>query len=161
MPSDDLLALNPGLAAELAEGDWQPETDARKRKKDNADKKMLFMDALRLYAPTIPDPIGAAGRAGEFRPFADSRHSVDFAWPKWMLIVEVDGGNMGVAKTKKGNWIPSGAHTKDADYWKMNELNALGYNVFRFNTTQLKSPYKAKECVDQIVRFLKLKGFAY
>ena len=160
--SDDVLSRNPEFAEALSNGEWHTPKKTKKKPAPK-DEKDLFIDALVEFAPTIPLPIGQGGRKAEFRPIPGRAHKVDWAWPEWKVIVEVDGGNMGVRKITKGRnagkWIPTGRHTKDDDYWKINEITSLGYTVCRFTTTQLRNRKAAAECVSQLRYYLKSKGF--
>lgn len=148
--SPDVLARNVEYLDALTSGNWEPESSEMRKKKQHRseDKKGLFLKALAEFAPNLPEPMGGTKRSEEFHPIPGRDHSCDWAWPQWGIVVEVDGGT----------WV-NGRHSRDSDYWKINEITALGYTVFRFTTSQLRRRDTAAECVGQLLYFLKSKGY--
>lgn len=78
-----------------------------------------------LRVAGIPDPVR------EHRFFADRRWRFDFAWPKQMLAVEVEGGV----------WS-NGRHTRPAgflaDIEKYNRATLLGWRVLRVTGEEIR-----------------------
>ena len=68
------------------------------------------------------------------------------------VAVEIDGGNWIVRRTKRGNYIPVGRHTKDEDYEKLNLLVLAGWRVLRFTPAMLKKDPAL--CIAQVVELL-------
>lgn len=88
--------------------------------------------ALQIKAHGLPIP----DRELAFHP--TRRWRFDFAWPEFMVAVEVDGGV----------WT-GGRHTRgkgfEADAEKLNAAAALGWRVFRYTPTRVRSGYAVNE----------------
>jgi hypothetical protein len=74
------------------------------------------------------------------------KHAFDFAWPEYMVAIEIDGGQ---------HKFGGGRHNTDEDRWKINEAHALGWLVFHISHTMLANDPWAT--VTQVVRALKLR----
>lgn len=84
------------------------------------------------------------GMEREFRPFADRKNRVDFAWKEARLIVEVEGGA----------WV-NGRHNRGAgfiaDIEKYNRLTSEGWMVLRVVGDHIKSGV-ALQWIEQVLR---------
>lgn len=89
--------------------------------------------------------------------FSHRRYTFDFAWPKYMISVEIDGGNRMVRWSKKTqHWVVVGKHTRSVDYEKLNYAGGLGWGVLRFTGEMLRSdPVK---CIKRVREALRTKG---
>lgn len=115
--SDEVKALNPELASSEFSLPGKPRED----------KKYLFADAWKKYAPeTAPNYLT------EF-PFnkPDSKHRFDFAFLlPHLLAVEIDGGE----------WVAHGGrHASELDKIKMNLAAVAGYRVMHFSPSMLEN----------------------
>lgn len=107
---------------------------------DPYDSKMTFVDAWSaLVGDDFPEPE---------HHFHDTRlWRFDWAWPKWKVAVEVDGGQMSPY---------GGRHASDADREKLNAAAELGWLVFRFSVKMIaKDPF---EVVRQVEGGLRCHG---
>lgn len=88
--------------------------------------------ALQIKAHGLPTP----DREHLFHP--TRRWRFDFAWPDFHVAVEVDGGA----------WT-GGRHTRgkgfEADAEKLNEATSLGWRVYRYTATRVRSGYAVNE----------------
>lgn len=68
-------------------------------------------------------------------------YRVDFAWPTYRLLVEVDGGSF-VGRGGKGAFVsrttPVGYHQTTEDYRKRNLANLMGYALLCYKPDQLE-----------------------
>ncbi len=80
----------------------------------------------------------------EFKFCPTRKWPADFAWPAYMLLVEVEGGT-----------YIQGRHTRPIGYRKdcekYNEAQMLGYKVLRFTCDHIDNLY----CVDLLKRFFE------
>ncbi len=90
---------------------------------------------LHIMVAGIPKP------EQEYRFHPERRWRFDLCWEFPRIAVEIDGGNRMATIGKNGKAVAIGRHTQDADYEKLNEAGVLGYRVFRFTHTQVKSGY--------------------
>jgi len=71
------------------------------------------------------------------------RWRFDFAWPAYMVAVEIDGGQ----------WKPGGGrHNRDSDREKVNAAQERGWCVLRYSGAMLNSP---EAVIGQVVRALR------
>lgn len=87
------------------------------------DKKDLFLYYWDILCRDLPAP------EPEFKFHSTRKWRFDWAWPRFRIAVEVDGGQW----TKFG-----GRHMTDADRDKINAAASLGWRVYHFSPTQLK-----------------------
>lgn len=99
-----------------------------------------FEWALGALAKDIPAP------EAEYRFHPIRRWRVDFAWPKYLLAVEIDGTCFWNPKARGGR------HNTDSDRCKMNCLQEMGWTVFRFSTLQIKDDVNG--CVEIVNKFI-------
>ena len=70
-----------------------------------------------------PDPVA------EYRFMADRRFRFDYAWPRYLIALEVDGAQ----------WLRQGGrHNRDSDRMKLNYAASLGWRVFRASHDMLR-----------------------
>ena len=83
---------------------------------------------IQIRAAKLPAPVR------EFRFHPVRRWRFDFAWPEYLISLEIDGAT----------WS-GGRHTRgagyEADAEKLNEAAALGWRVFRATRTMVKNGY--------------------
>ena len=83
---------------------------------------------LQIKAAKLPVPVR------EFRFHETRKWRFDFAWPKHLISLEIDGAT----------WT-GGRHTRgsgyEADAEKLNEAAVLGWRVFRATRGMVKSGY--------------------
>lgn len=91
------------------------------------DKAMLFLHAWNVLAPGMVKP----EQEYFFDKHIKRRHHFDFAFPLYMIAVEVEGNAWHV----RGG----GKHMQDADMEKYNIAVMLGWRVFRFSPAMLKN----------------------
>jgi len=84
------------------------------------------------------------GMGEEYRFDPKRRWRFDFAFPRVMVAVEIDG-------TLGRHSTPSG-EAKDNE--KLNRALELGWKVFRYNSAQLGSKQKVTDAVEQVVAFI-------
>lgn len=96
-------------------------------------EELLFQ--LRLLR--VPEPVR------EFRFHETRRWRADFAWPKYGLAVEIDGGLFTHGRHSRGAGML-------ADMEKYNELTHAGWAVLRYAPAQVRSAFAAQD----IKRFL-------
>ena len=89
---------------------------------------------------------GLSGFVREFRFFPSRRWRSDYAWPKYSLLVEIDGGV----------WT-GGRHTRGAgftaDQEKLNAAAMLGFYVLRFQPKDVKRSLVAVETIQDFLGF--------
>ena len=82
--------------------------------------------AIQITGARLPAPVL------EFRFNPERRYRADFAWPSYMLILEIEGGT----------WI-KGRHVTGTgfqeDIYKYNSMVLLGYRVLRATTQDVNS----------------------
>ncbi len=101
-----------------------------------------FLRAWRLYAP--------AGRYGEPRKFRfhpTRRWEMDFAWPAYMVFVEINGGQWSGGRHSGG----SGA---EGDAEKQNAAVLDGWTPLVFWTSQLKRDPIG--CIERVIAAIEL-----
>jgi hypothetical protein len=108
------------------------------KKRSNKDKKAAFSDAW----PGRWEPYETEYR---FHPVRKWRF--DFAWPKHLVAVEVDGNAWHV----KGG----GGHMQDTDLEKLNAAAELNWTVFRYSPGMLK---RDPDLVNQVHNYLVRTG---
>jgi very-short-patch-repair endonuclease len=107
------------------------------------DKKYLFVNAWRMLAPNGPTPVPEF----PYDRVIGRRHLFDWAFPAYMVAVEVDGGVH----------LPGGGrHGQDRDRDKLNCAAELGWRVLRFSVAMLERDPAG--CVAQVVRALTYQG---
>jgi very-short-patch-repair endonuclease len=83
---------------------------------------------IRLLSHNIPNHV----RQYRFAP--PRKWAFDFAWPEYKVAIEIEGGT----------WI-NGRHNRgkgfEMDCEKYNAATLLGWRVFRFTSTHLKTNY--------------------
>jgi very-short-patch-repair endonuclease len=95
-----------------------------------------------LWEKTAPPGSPVPEREYQFNK-SQSKHAFDFAWPKWKVAVEVDGGQ----------WQSHGGrHARDTDRVKLNLAAELGWRVLRYSPEMLES--KPYECILQVCNAL-------
>jgi very-short-patch-repair endonuclease len=89
------------------------------------DKADIFASLWKMLAPAgAPEP----EREYQFNQ-PESKHKFDFAWPKWKVAVEVDGGQ----------WqAHGGRHAHDDDKIKGNLAVERGWRVLHYSPEMLK-----------------------
>ena len=99
---------------------WAREAAASKRRA----LEDRFAQQIKAYGLPTPER--------EFLFHPTRRWRFDFAWPQFMVAVEVDGAV----------WT-SGRHTRgkgfEADAEKLNAAQALGWRVYRYTATRIRS----------------------
>jgi very-short-patch-repair endonuclease len=88
--------------------------------------------AQQLHAHGLP----RAEREVHFHPTRAWRF--DFAWPELRVAVEVDGGTWGGGRHVRGKGFQN-----DAD--KLNAAQVLGWKVFRYTSTRIRSCFAVAE----------------
>ena len=94
-------------------------------------------------------------------PFSPQRKFLaDFAWPKQMLIVEIDGFGYGHGFTRGGGSKALRGHiaSLNKDHERQNHAVELGWKVLRYTTTHLGSQEKQKQVCEQILSVLGIKN---
>lgn len=77
---------------------------------------------------------------------ADGRRwRIDYAWPDYMVGIEVDGGGRLVRwqmnpRTGRSQPVAVGSHGTATDYEKLNYAAELGWRILRFNPDMLTQP---------------------
>lgn len=101
-----------------------------------SDLQAHFLNNLRACG--LPEP------EAEYRFKHNRRWRMDFAWPERLISVEVDGGT----------WN-GGRHTRGAgfekDCEKINAAQELGWRVFRYTSSMIKSGV----AIEQLERVLR------
>ena len=109
-------------------------------KRNQEDKKQVFMYYWRIYAPDGYMPVPEY----EFSRVLGRKHRFDWAWVHYRVGVEVDGGV----------WLPNGGrHAGDKDREKLNIAASLRWLVFRFSPQMIEHDPKA--CVDMVMKAIK------
>lgn len=110
-------------------------------KRSNADKADLFMDYWRMLVSDVElSPVPEY----HFSKVVGRKHRFDWAWPKYRIGVEVDGGG----------WLPHGGrHGSDVDREKLNIAASLRWLVFRFSPAMLRQ--SPMECVNMVLQAIK------
>jgi very-short-patch-repair endonuclease len=104
------------------------------------DKKRVFLDYWNLLVK-IPKPV----EEYNFDKSIGRKHRFDFAWPEWMVAVEINGNAWSV----KGG----GRHGNDTDLEKMNLAVAMGWKVYQFSPKMIKDdPTRWIEMVERATR---------
>lgn len=99
-------------------------TKSKVRAAGATDKSGLF-----LYYWNLLVPDEAWRPIQEYRFATPRKFRFDWAWPRHLIAVEVDGGN----------WAPGGGkHGSDRDREKLNIAASLGWRVFRVSPTALR-----------------------
>lgn len=111
----------------------QSNPKTRTKKSQSQDKAVLFGLFWRICYPDKIQPLAEY----EFHPERNFRF--DWSFPKFMIAVEIDGGNRMATVTDSGNAVAIGRHTKASDYEKLNHAAALDWSVFRFTPEMLKN----------------------
>jgi len=133
--SDDVKKLNPDILEVTTIG-----ADSRTYIVPQEDKKHLFLDTWKRYAPN-----GVPGIMAEYRFSAERQFRFDVAFVQQKLAVEIDGGGWMVVNGKA-----VGRHNKDADLEKGNIAACLGWRILHFSPTMLTNdPYG---CVMTVVK---------
>jgi very-short-patch-repair endonuclease len=91
---------------------------------DASELEAAFAHALRMHGADLPPAV----REHQFHP--TRRWAFDWAWPRALLAVEVDGGQ---------HVAGGGRHNTDGDREKLNQAAALGWRVLRFSGAMLAS----------------------
>lgn len=109
---------------------WAPGADAGKKKRRSADYEEDF--AYQCRAMRLPEPI----RQFPFAREMDRRFTADFAWPKYRLLVEIQGGI----------WRPGGgAHSHpidiERDVERQQYVAVLRYTMLPLLPKQVKSGF--------------------
>ena len=76
----------------------------------------------------------------------DKAWRLDFAWPQFMLAIEVDGGN----------WI-RGSHTRASDYVRRRAIVGHNWRCYSYHTDELASAEGLREVVAEIVGLVKFQ----
>jgi very-short-patch-repair endonuclease len=104
----------------------------------STDKAQIFEHYFGMLAPEAPPFI----REYVFAP--PRKWRFDFAWPEYMVAVEVNGNAW---KTVGG-----GRHSQDSDYEKLNRAASLGWRLFTFSPGMItRDPYN---CIKILVEAL-------
>lgn len=82
--------------------------------------------ALQIRAAKLPEP------EREYRFHPGRRWRADFCWPEKKIIVETEGGVWSNGRHVRGSGF-------EADMEKYNEASLMGYAVFRFSGSYIKS----------------------
>ena len=84
----------------------------------------------------------------EFKFHAKRNWRFDFAWPEYLVAVEMEGGI----------FMPKGGHRSIGKYMvdseKYNEAAVLGWRVIRFNAKDIKD--RPAQCIDVVQRAIEL-----
>lgn len=81
------------------------------------------------------------------------RYAFDFAWPDYMLAVEINGGNRMVRYSQKlQRYVAVGRHTKSKDYEKLNHASWLGWTILQFTGEMLRQ--NPQGCINDLRRAL-------
>lgn len=105
----------------------------------------LFMAELERLGKDIPL---FEGEPGKFRFTKERKFQMDFAWPKYLVAVEIDGGQW----RKNG-----GRHARDEHREKINLAMRLGWAVLHYSGEQLKG--NPLLMIDDLRAVLKLRGW--
>ncbi len=102
-------------------------------KRTGIDPKKVF--AALLAQAKLPEP------AEEYRFHGERRWRFDYAWPRWRVALEVEGGVFGFTDPKTGQRRTGGAHGSitgiKRDIEKYNYAAAMGWLVIRCVPTTL------------------------
>jgi very-short-patch-repair endonuclease len=106
-----------------------------------ASKRRALEDrlALQILAHALP----TAEREYRFDPVR--RWRFDFAWPDFRLAVEVDGGTWSAGRHSRGPGF-------EADAEKLNAATALGWRVFRYTGTHVRTGYAVSQISVELER---------
>lgn len=99
-----------------------------------AAKRRALEDRLELQmrAHGLPTP------EREYRFHDVRRWRFDFAWPELRVAVEVDGGTWAAGRHNRGAGF-------EGDAEKLNAATALGWRVFRYTATRVRSGWAVNE----------------
>lgn len=146
----------PNLASEL---DSIPEPEARKKKVTAED---IFATQCRVFG--LPDTRTQYRFETELRSEKSGRlrqWKFDFAWPQYMLAVEIDGVVMRRMQgfDKKWRWVATGGHSdiqgmRDNNK-KINRAIETGWSVLRY----LEEEVQPGRAIQQTMRVLALRGW--
>lgn len=110
-----------------------------------SDLEELFMAELERNGKDIP-PFD--GEPGKFRFHPKRKWQMDFAWFRYLVAVEIDGGQW------KRN---GGRHARDEHREKINAAMRLGWAVLHYSGEQLKND--PLQTIDDLRAVLKLRGW--
>jgi len=82
----------------------------------------------------------------EYKFHSARRWRFDFAWPEYMLAVEIEGGIWTNGRHSRGAGM-------EADMEKYNEAGILGWTVLRFSSRMIKTGV----AIETTIKALKLK----
>lgn len=85
-----------------------------------------------LYSHILVAGIPVPERQEKIIP--NRKFQFDFSWPLYKIVVEVDGGEWIQGRHSRGKGMAS-------DNEKMNEVQLLGWKIFRFTGKQVTSGY--------------------
>jgi len=88
--------------------------------------------AHQVHALKLPIP------EQEFRFHPDRMWRFDFAWPAFWIAVELDGGSRSGGRHVRGQGFENDAE-------KLNAAAALGWKVFRYTSTRVRSGWAVSE----------------
>jgi len=123
-----------GRTAKLP-GDWKKQSIGRA----GSDLEEGFFRLWKIKYPELPMP------CREHRFHAERKWRLDFAWPKFMLAVEIDGGAYGGGRHQRREGF-----NRDAE--KSRALAELGWRVLRFTGDDLRR--EPLQCIETVARVL-------
>lgn len=101
----------------------------------------MKLDYLKCFAiDGIPPP------EPEYRFWPTRRWRIDFAWPQYMLAVEVEGGVW-----VKGRHVHPTSFVKDME--KYNHLALAGFRLLRFQPKEVANGSAGRMILDFILRY--------
>ena len=96
---------------------------------DKADEFAYYWNALA--------PASAPQPEREYR-FSFRKYRFDFAWPKMLVAVEIDGGTLMIRNSKRtGRPVVIGRHNLDADREKGNSAATRGWRILHYTPAML------------------------
>lgn len=156
MPSKDFLRLNPGYRKSTLSRAIKA---SGKKKRDNKDKKGLFLAAWRLLAPGSPEPVTEYRFVSAALPRKGIRAALkelglqdwrfDYVFLEHRLAIEIDGGQYIIAKGRGGRVSVGGRHNTDSDRWKRNVAAMMGWRVMIFSPQMLER--EQERCIREVM----------
>jgi very-short-patch-repair endonuclease len=106
-----------------------------------SDLEEAFAKVFAIQCKASPQP----DRQHKFHP--ERRWRFDFAWPRYLVAVEIDGGIF-----MRGRHSRGASFTKDCE--KMNAATLLNWKVLRYTTKDLEA--RPVQCAEEVAELLSL-----
>lgn len=119
-------------------GDWKQQPAVLSNSKERSGLELGFLRLWQSRYPTLPMPIR------DYRFHATRKWELDFAWPDYLLAVEIDGGAPGGGRHQRRKGF-------NADAEKSRSL--INWRVLRYTGDDLKT--RPVQCVDEVAKILR------